>query len=172
MDWTSAISDIISRYSGQSGGTAAAPQDPHRDFQQVVQAAPPNVVAGGISEAFRSDQTPPFPEMLANLFSQSDPSQRAALLNRLIASLGPGAITSVAGLGGLSSLLSGSTNVTPAQANQISPNQVQQIAAHAEQQNPSVVDQVSGFFAQNPQVMKAVGALALTIALRHMVQRR
>ena len=172
MDWTNAISDIISRYSAQSGGTAAAPQDPHQDFQQVVQAAPPNVVAGGISEAFRSDQTPPFPEMLANLFSQSDPSQRAALLNRLIASLGPGAITSVAGLGGLSSLLSGSTNVTPAQANQISPNQVQQIAAHAEQQNPSVVDQVSGFFAQNPQVMKAVGALALTIALRHMAQRR
>lgn len=171
MDWTNAIDDIFRRYSGQGGGTAAAPENPHEDFQQVTQAAPQNVVASGISQAFRSDQTPPFPEMLAKLFNQSDPEQRAGLLNRLLDSIGPGAITSIPGLAGLSSLLSGGM-VTPEQARQISPNQVQQIAAHAERQNPAVVDQVSGFFAQHPQVMKAVGGLALTIALEHMMKRR
>ena len=45
-------------------------------------------------------------------------------------------------------------------------------AEHAEKQNPSVVDQVSSFYAQHPQVVKALGGLALTIALQHMLQRR
>src|SRR5215813_7426758 len=90
MDWMNAIRDIVQRYSGQRGGTAAAPEDPHNDFQQVAQAAPQDVLASGISQAFRSNQTPPFPEMLASLFGHSDPNQRAALLNRLLGSLGPG----------------------------------------------------------------------------------
>ena len=102
MDWMKAINDILQRYSGQGGGTAAAPEDPHNDFQQVAQAAPQDVLASGISQAFRSDQTPPFPEMLASLFGHSDPNQRAALLNRLLGSLGPGAISALRGLGGLS----------------------------------------------------------------------
>lgn len=171
MDWMNAVENIFQRYSGQGGGTVAAAEDPHQDFQQVTQAAPPNVVASGISHAFRSDQTPPFPQMLANLFSHSDPNQRAGVLNQLLSSVGPGTLAALPGLGSLSSLLR-SGNLTPEQANQVSPGQVQQIAAHAEQRNPSVVDQVSGFYAQHPQVMKAVGGLALTIALQHMMKRR
>lgn len=171
MDWMNAVENIARRYSGIGGGTAAAPEDPHKDFQQVTQAAPQNVVASGISQAFRSDQTPSFPEMLANLFSHSDPNQRAGLLNRLMGSIGPGALTALPGLGSLSSLFTG-RNVTPQQASQVSPNQVEQMAAHAERQNPSVVDEVSGFYAQHPQVMKAIGGMALTIALQHILKRR
>ena len=170
MDWINAIEDIAQRYSGQAGGTAAAPQDPHQDFQQVAQAAPPNVLTNAISQAFRSDQTPPFSEMVSNLFSQSDPNQRAGLLNRLLGSVGPAALTAVPGLSSLSPLLQ-SRAVTPEQASQVSPAQVQQIAAHAEGQNPSVVDEVSSFYAQHPQVMKAAGGLALTIVLQHMLKR-
>jgi len=170
MDWTNEIENIIQRYSGQGGGAAAAPADLHQDFQQVAQAAPPNVLASGISQAFRSDQTPPFSEMVSNLFNQSNPGQRAGLLNRLLGSLGPGAMSALPGLGGLSSLLNAG-NVTPEQADQISPGQVQQMAAHAERQNPSIVDEVSSFYAQHPQVVKAAGGLALSIALQHMLRR-
>ena len=170
MDWTNAIGNIFQRYSGQGQGTASAADDPHGDFQQIAQAAPEPVVASGISQSFRSDQTPPFPEMLANLFGHSDPNQRAGLLNRLLGSLGPGALSGMAGAGGLGGLLSGGT-VTPQQANAVSPDQVQQLAAHAEKQNPSIVDEVSNFYAQHPQVMKAVGGLALTIAIQHMMKR-
>ncbi len=168
MDWANEIEDVLQRYSGQGGGTAAAPQDPHQDFQQVAQAAPANVLASGISQAFRSDQTPPFSEMLSNLFSHSDPNQRAGLLNRLLGSLGPGAISSLPGLGGLPA----GGNVTPEQASQISPGQVKQVAEHAERQNPSIVDEVSSFYAQHPQVMKAAGGLALSIALQHILRHR
>jgi len=169
MDWMNAVSDLVQRYSGQGGGTAAAPADPHGDYQTVVQNAPPSAVAGGLSQAFRSDQTPAFPDMLANLFGHSDPNQRAGLLNRLIGSAGPGILGSLGG--GLSGLLGGG-QVTPQQASQVSPEQVKQIAAHAERQNPSIVDEVSSFYAQHPDVVKAVGGLALTIALQHILQRR
>jgi hypothetical protein len=149
MDWMNAVSDIVQRYSGQGGGAASAPADPHADYRQVAEAAPEHVTSQGIAQAFRSDQTPPFPQMLANLFGQSDPNQRAGLLNRLLGRA-----------------------VTPEQAGQMSSDQVQQMAAHAERQNPSVIDEVSQFCAQHPDVMKAAGGLALSIAIQHMMQRR
>jgi hypothetical protein len=149
MDWMNAVSDIVQRYSGQGGGAASAPADPHTDYRQVAEAAPEHVTSQGIAQAFRSDQTPPFPQMLANLFGQSDPNQRAGLLNRLLGRA-----------------------VTPEQAGQMSSDQVQQMAAHAERQNPSVIDEVSQFCAQHPDVMKAAGGLALSIAIQHMMQRR
>lgn len=148
MDWMNAIGDIVQRYSGQGGGTAAAPQNPHEDFQQVSRTAPPDVVANGLSQAFRSDQTPSFPEMIANLFNHSDPNQRAGLLNRL-----------------------GGGQMSPQQAQQVSPGQVQQMAEHAQNTNPGIVDEVSRFYAQHPDVVKAMGGLALSIALQHMLRR-
>ena len=171
MGWANELEDVLQRYTGQAGGAAAAAANPHEDFQQVVQSAPSNVVASGISQAFRSDQTPPFAEMLSNLFSHSDPTQRAGVLNHLLGSLGPSGLASVPGLGGLSSIFGGGS-ITPEQASQVSPAQVQQVAAHAERQNPSIVDEVSNFYAQHPQVMKAAGGLALTIALQHMLKRQ
>jgi len=40
MNWTNALEGIVQKYSGQAAGAAAAPEDPHQDFQQVSQAAP------------------------------------------------------------------------------------------------------------------------------------
>jgi hypothetical protein len=171
MDWMNVVEDVVQRYTGQGGGTAAAPDNPHEDFQKVAQAAPQNVVAGGITQAFRSDQTPPFPEMLANLFSHSDASQQAGLLNRLLGSVGPGLIADMAARSGLPSELAGGS-VTPDQASRISPGQVQQMAAQAERQNPSVVDELGSFYAQHPDVVKALGGMALTIAMQHMMKER
>jgi hypothetical protein len=169
MSWMDLVSNLAGRYTGQGGGTASAPADAHQDYEQVAQHAPPEVVAGGLSQAFRSDRTPAFPEMVSHLFSNSDPNQRAGLLQRLLGGIGPGA---VAGLPGLSGLLDGGGQITPQTAQQVSPDQVRQLAANAEKQNPSVVDQVSSFYSQHPQVVKALGGLALTIALQHMLQRR
>jgi hypothetical protein len=164
MDWMNSIHDIIQKYSGQGGGTAAAPANPHEDFQRVAEAAPKEVVASGISEAFRSEKTPAFPQMLASMFGQSNPNQQAGLLNQLLSALGPAATTIVPGLSG--------PNVTPQQASQITPDQVQQIAEQAQNHRPSVVDQVSSFYAQHPDVVKAAGGMALSIMLQHMVRRR
>jgi hypothetical protein len=164
MDWKNAINDIIQKYSGQGGGTAAAPASPHEDFQRVAQAAPKDVVASGLSEAFRSEKTPAFPQMLASMFGQSNPNQQAGLLNKLLTALGPEAASMIPGVS--------SPNVTPQQASQITPDQVQQMAERAQSKNPSIVDQVSSFYAQHPDVVKAVGGMALSIMLQHIVRRR
>jgi len=159
-----AINDIIQKYSGAAGGTAAAPANPHEDFQRVAEAAPKDVLASGIAEAFRSEQTPAFPQMLANMFGQSNPNQQAGVLNQLLSALGPAAASIIPGLSG--------PNVTPQQASQVTPEQVQQMAEQAQNKRPSVVDQVSSFYAQHPGVVKAAGGMALSIMLQHMVRRR
>jgi hypothetical protein len=172
MDWSNALSGILQRYSGAGGGTAAAPEDAHHDFQQVAQSAPKEVVAEGIEHAIRSDQTPAFPEMVSNVFTQSDPNRRAGLLNELLGSLGPGGLSGIPGLSALQGLLRGGNQITPQQASQVPAPEVQEVAAHAMRYNPSAVSQVSGFFAEHPEVWKAAGGLALAMAIQHIARRR
>lgn len=66
----------------------------------------------------------------------------------------------------------GGQSVTPQRASQISRAQVQQAAAHAQRNNPSIIDQVSGFYAQHPGVVRPLGSAAITIAIRHIARRR
>ena len=68
MDW---IKDLLRQYAG--GGQVALAQDPstvENDFDRVAEVADRDDVADGLAEAFRSDQTPPFPSMLADLFGR------------------------------------------------------------------------------------------------------
>jgi hypothetical protein len=135
----------------------------------AAREASPEAVAGGLAEAFRSDRTPPFPEMVAELFNRSGPDERAGVLNRLFSAIGPGA---VAGLpGALAGLLDGRAEVGPEEASRVSPADVQEIAAQAEKQDASVVDQVSSFYSEHPQAVQALGGLALAIALQHIMRR-
>ena len=85
-------------------------------------------------------------------------------MNQLLSALGPAAASIIPGLSG--------PNVTPQQASQVTPEQVQQMAEQAQNKRPSVVDQVSSFYAQHPGVVKAAGGMALSIMLQHMVRRR
>jgi hypothetical protein len=172
MAWTDAISDIINRYTGAGAGAASAPADPHEDFSTVAKTAPSQVTADALAHTFRSDQTPAFGEMVSNLFRASSPDQRAGLLNRLLGSVSPATLARIPGLSQLAGSAGGQQRVTPEQASQVSAEQVQQAATHAEQTNPSIVEQVSSFYAQHPTVVKALGGAALTIALQHISRRR
>jgi len=163
--------DVLRQYVDQPQGQPAA--DATRHFDQVAQQAPPAVVSQGLADAFRADQTPPFGEMVGGLFGRSDPQQRAGLLNQLLGGLGGAAMSGVSA-GPLGDLLrrfgSGST-VTPEQASQVTPQQVQEVAQHAEQQNPGIIDKVSDFYAQHPGLVQTLGSAALAIALASMARR-
>ena len=164
------IANLLQQYLGGNG--AANQSQAVSDFGQVAQTAPRSAVAQGVSEALRSDQTPPFPQMVGQLFDHGDPNQRAGMLNQLIRGIAPSLLSSVAG-GALGSLFRGSAapaEVTPEQAAMMTPEQVQQIAAHAEQQNPGIVDRMGDFYAEHPTLVKALGGAALAIALGHMAQ--
>jgi nitrous oxide reductase len=66
---------------------------------------------------------------------------------------------------------SASAAVSPQQASQITPAQVQEIATHAEQHSPGIVDQLSQFYAQHTGLVQTLGSAALAIALAHMANR-
>jgi hypothetical protein len=82
-------------------------------------------------------------------------------------------LTQLAGGGALASLLGGSAKtITPDQAQNVSPELVQQLASHAEKANPSIVDKASAFYAQHPMLVKTLGSAALSIALAKVAQRQ
>ncbi|MDQ3648939.1 MAG: hypothetical protein M3458_01415 [Acidobacteriota bacterium] len=177
MDWMNQIGSMLQQYGGAQANQA--PNTVDNDFDQFAQAAPRSAMSDGLAEAFRSDQTPPFPNMLSQLFGQSSGTQRAGILNTLMGALGPTIMSQVlsrvgggggAGLAGL--LGGGQSEVTPEQAEQISPEAIQQIAAEAEQKDPSIIDRVSDFYSEQPALVKTLGAAALTVALAKIAQRQ
>src|SRR5690349_21294867 len=129
MSWLNMIGELAERYGTNavqgSGNT-------HEDFQRVAQSAPQDVVTNGIAHMFRSDETPAFPDMVSSLFGQSNPTQKTGLLSELLASVSPGALAAVPGLRDLAGMPGGVENAPEVLANQLSPTQVQQLAAHAQ----------------------------------------
>lgn len=204
------IGSDFGRILDQYSDTSAPADQPQveQDFDQVAQHAEPEMLEQGMSHAFRSDQTPPFGNMVGQMFGQADSGQRAGMLNQLIGALGPAVIGSMLGgrggstgglggmgggaLGGLGGLLGGllgggnaggndgsnagtqqsMPQLSPQEAERLSPEEVQELATRAEQHNPGIIDQMSRYYAQNPQLFKALGGAALAVALGQIAQRR
>jgi hypothetical protein len=162
------LMDILQQY-------AVRATDTHQDFDEVTKQVPPEVLGDGLAQAMRSDRTPPFGDMVGQLFGHSNAQQRAGLLTQLIRSIGPGALASIAGgvLGRLGQSAGGSAQpqVSPADVSQVTPEQAREIAAAAEKQDPGVMDKVGSYYAQHPEVFKALGGAALAIALGQMANR-
>ena len=163
------LGSLMNRYA--SGD--ASHDEVHDAYDQVAQTVPSTTLADGISHAFQSDQTPPFQQMLGNLFSQSNPDQKAGLLNQILAALGPNAAQTLAasgGLAGLAGLLKGGA-VTPQQAQQVPAGTVEVLAEQAAKKDPTIVDQAAAFYAQHPTLVKAIGVGALALLMSKMSRR-
>ena len=169
MAWTDEIGNLLQQYTGASA--SSPPQNVQRDFNQVAQTAPPSAISSGLKEAFQSNQTPPFSQMVANLFGQSNGEQRAGILNQLIASAGPAALSSGV-LGSLAGVLGNRSSITPDQAQQVSPEAVQHLAEHAQNHDPSIVDKASEFYSQHPTLVQGLGAGALALVMSRISQHR
>jgi hypothetical protein len=189
MDWMKELSGLLQQYQGAQ--PTQAPDTIDDDFDQIALAAPQPAISDGLAAAFRSEETPDFGLMTANLFNNSDPQQRAGLLNTLIKYAGPMILSKVlgggggaaasgsggSGGGGFSDLINifkggGQQEVTPEQAQQIPPNVVKEIAEKAGEENPSIIDRISDFYSEHPTLVKSLGAAALTIALSKIAQKQ
>jgi hypothetical protein len=147
-------------------GTAPRTEDVHAEFDRVTQSAPRESVSQGLAAAFRSAHTPPFGQMVSQLFRHSDGQQRAGLLTQLLHA-SPSALA-----GDLAGMFGGSKEISADQAQRMTPEQVQDLASKAEQHDPGIVDKVSDYYAQHPNLVKTIGVGALTYAVSHMVNRR
>jgi hypothetical protein len=131
----------------------AAPGQPNaqaeRHFDEVSRRATPDQVSQGLAAAFRSNQTPDFSQMAAQMFARATPEQQQAILAHMQLMLGANAGTAVQG-----------PNVTA--------GAVQSTLQQAHAEDPSILDKMSDFYAQHPGLVKTLGGAALTIALAKM----
>ena len=166
------VIDILKQY-------ADSPTDTNADFDAVARQVPTEVLGHGIAQAMWSDQTPSFGSMIGSLFGGSDPQQRAGLLTQLIRAAGPAVLSSIGGgaLGRIVQSMQGAreaaqpTTISPSDAADVTPDQLQEIAAGAEKADPSIFDKIGAYYAQHPEVVKVLGGAALAIALGQMANR-
>lgn len=64
----------------------------------------------------------------------------------------------------------GTPHITPAQADEITPEELKEIAAGAEKQDPGIVDKMGQFYAQHSDLVKGLGGAALAILLGQIAQ--
>jgi hypothetical protein len=166
------LTDLVGIFEQyRNASVADPPQNVQQDYQRAAETVPSSHLADALGAAFRSGERPPFSQMLSNLFANSNPDQRAGILNQLLGAVGPGALGSLA-LGSLGGILRGANaNVSPVQASQVSPEDVQQLAAHAEKQNPAIIDHASQFYSQHPKLVQALGAGSLALIMSHLSKR-
>ena len=63
------IADILKQYADR-------PTDTETDFDEVARQVSPDVLGSGITQAFRSDQTPPFQDCSAACSAAPTPSRK------------------------------------------------------------------------------------------------
>jgi hypothetical protein len=166
------LMDILQQY-------AARPTSTEQDFDEIAGQIPREVLGEGVAHAFRSDATPPFGNLVSQMFGQSNPQLRAGLLNQLIRAVGPAVLAKIAGgaLGGFGRMANPGAapgvppTVSPVDAEQVTPEQVREIAEEASKKDPSVMDRVGGFYAEHPEIVKGLGGAALAIALGQIANR-
>src|SRR5271163_1925207 len=163
----SGIGDLVKQFSGEKSGEAG------QLLEQLAGSAPQSAVAGGLAEVFKSDQTPPFAQLASQLFSNSSGEQRASVLNTLVSAVGPGVLAQLTGNASspLAAMLKGNqAPITPEQATEVKPEEVQTLAEHAEHADPSIIDRISQLYAAHPQLIQSLGAAAVAIAAQHMAK--
>ena len=169
------ILDDLGNLASQFASGKVSDNEVHETYDRTARAVPQQELAGGLTEAFRSDKTPPFEQMVTGLFNQSNPDQKAGLVNQLLQALGGsgglGQALSAGGLGSLAGMLKGGS-VTPQQANQIPPEQVEVLAQQAARRDPSIMERAGSFYAQHPTLVKAIGAASLAFLVSRLSQGR
>jgi hypothetical protein len=164
------------------GGQTPAGLPQHMD--NAASMIPPGALGDVLSHIFNSSSTPeaasaagtpPFSQMIGGLFGQSSAGTQASVLNSLISSAGPALLGSIMGSGGLSNLagvLGGSTPrpLSPDEAAQIPPEEVEKLAHHVQQQNPGIMDEMSQIYSAHPTLIKTLGTGAMMLAMRKISQ--
>jgi hypothetical protein len=66
----------------------------------------------------------------------------------------------------------GRGRISPEVAEQIPAKSIEAVAAEAEKKDPSIVDRISQFYADQPAVVNTLGGLALAVAMAKVAQRQ
>ena len=163
------LDDLKSTLTQYASGNAPA-GDAGSHFQQVAQSVDSGTLAQGIAAAMRSDQTPPFAQLISQLFASGSGDQKMAMINTLLSSVSPEQRAQLSSMiPGLGAVVG--TAGTPSAAATVSPAAVQTLAEHVEQHDAGIVDKMSALYAAHPTLVKTLGSAAMVIAMRHIAAR-
>jgi hypothetical protein len=164
----SILDDLGGILNQGSSATEVPDEQAMQQLQQAANQMPQPQLGGLLSDIFQSPETGTFGQNVSQMYSQSNPQQKAGILNRLIQSAGPGMPANI-GLGGLAGMLGGNTQITPEQTSHVQSEHVEQMANQAQQQNPGIVQEAANFYAQHPMLVQSLGAGVAAWALRRRV---
>src|SRR3954470_9003787 len=108
------LTGMLKQYA--SGATPDGDTGAH--FEQVAQSVDEGTLATGITAAMRSDQTPPFANLVSQLFSSGSTQQKMAMLTTLLSTISP---ERRAQLSGLIPGLGGAAAISGNQVDAVSP---------------------------------------------------
>jgi hypothetical protein len=174
MDWFNQLGGLLQQYSDPS--KQREPQQAENDFDQVATQAPRDMLSQGLAAAFRSDNTAPFPQLVGQLFRNSNGPMRSNLLNSIVSIVGPDVLSRILARTGASNLPNETgvydRQLTTEDADRIPPEAVEELADQAQQKDPGIVDRVSDFYAEHPTLVKSLGAAVLGIAMSHLSKQK
>jgi hypothetical protein len=162
------LDDVKGMLTQYASGTAPS-GDAGAHFQQVAQSVDSGTLAQGIAAAMRSDETPPFAQMVSQLFASGTGDQKMAMLNMLLSSVSPEQRAQLSSLIPGLGAISATTDAAAVPA--ISPAAVQTLAEHVEQHDSGIVDKMSALYAAHPTLIKTLGSAAMMIAMRKIAER-
>jgi len=163
---------VLQQYAAETG--VYPKEQVERDFVQIREALPHQDVSQGLSDAIRFGQTPPFDQVVSQLFEQGDCAQRADMLRHLLDGAGPALARSLAKIvpqprhDGAAE----ATDITPELAAQLDPDLVRRLAHEAHEEDPAVVDRLSGLFAGDPALAATLGSGTLGAVMGKIAESR
>lgn len=162
------LGSLLQQHAGHV--TAADPDGVAQAYKHIVGEQSQAAIAHGIASALRDSDTPPFSQMVSQLFFHSDSNLRTQLLNLLLDNVSPAMLTALSGSIGDLFTQNGHPSLTPEQVADIAPPQVAEIAAVAEQHNVGIIERVATLFAQYPAIFNALDSNTLKTALGKMAE--
>jgi hypothetical protein len=136
-----------------------------------MMTASPATLGRLLAEAFRSGKIPPFAELLSRVFGAANPLQQTRILAMLMERLSEAALASMPDADAIDGLVGWSSGravlFSSRRPAEVSPDQIKRLARLAEWHDPAIVDRMSRFWAEQPNVFAALddGTLAVISAL-------
>jgi hypothetical protein len=160
MGLLDSMKDMLAQYTRGAGtGNAEA------DFHKVAQSADAGTLAHGIAEVMRSNETPPFAQIVSQLFNNASSDQKSAMIAALVSAVPADQ------RGPLAAMLGGSApGSSAAPATMPSQDTVASMAQRAERSGAGVIEAMSRFYAQHPTLVQTLGTTAMVIAMRKIAE--
>ncbi|MBV9890439.1 MAG: hypothetical protein JO090_06075 [Rhizobacter sp.] len=141
----------------------------HAASELAIDRASRKDLARAIAATFREAFMPPFAQLVAILFNNSDPQERTDVLNELAPSVLPSAASRIAG-GALARAFASGTEgaISFDQAGWFSPTDVRAIAAHAARHDPLLIDRLGVFYSDRPALVKTLPLATVVAVASHL----